>query len=473
LASLSNARAYITLIPPPLALLICFGFAFWVYRRDTKHNPDLTRALWLPTLWMMRCGSRGIDSWVSTDDARLDPIFVFFMLLTAIVVLARRPARWNDVIKHNSAVFLFYAFLIISLLWADELESPFVKMFRPLTDLSMALVVVTEPKPKEAILAVFRRTAILLIPLSIVLIRYYSYLGCLQSKHGEADMWIGVTTHKNPLGQLCVMSSMAYVWSLADAMRNGQRLTSQWVSILYLLMTVYLFRGGGESESISSTSIFCCVIGIALFLALGRMAHDIQNFVKKLMIISIVVIFVFAAIEVFDLSPKALIAESQGKDATLAGRTLIWQESIRLGMEHPILGSGYGAFWVPSIFNKLDPGIDNMPMQAHNGYIEAFVNLGFVGLGLLLAFIGQSITSAVRHIREDFDYGRLRLVILAIVLVMNYTEATISVGAHIFGCGFLMVAIYAEPWTRWPRLSEPMPTTSECEAASLPSPGHT
>jgi O-antigen ligase len=440
-------------MPPQLAMLLCIGFVIWVYRWEARTYPGHEKILWIPALWMMRCASRGVDSWFSSTagSARLDPIVVAIMLILGIIIVLGRPVRWGPIIFHNSGIFLFYLLLTVSVTWAEELESPIIKTFRPLTDFFMALVVVTSPRPKEAIIAVFRRASILLIPMSIVLIKYYPYLGRMQSKHWGADNWIGVTTHKNPLGQLVLMSVIAFVWTFGEALRNGHPAKRQYVPLLYFAMAGYLFYAGGDADSRSTTSMLCTIAGIAVYFLLGRMELKIGGFVRKMVVLGIILGGLFVATSALDISLKALVAQSQGKGSDLAGRDLIWSETIRLGMENPVLGSGYGGFWVDKLFDRLDPGIDNHPLQAHNGYIETFANLGFVGVGLMCLFLLQTLISSVKHIQRDFDYGRLRFVILVIALLMNYTEATIPIALHVWWFGFLVAVLYADPWIRRPQ----------------------
>ncbi len=429
-----------------LALILCAGFIAWVYRWDHKNFPAHPRALWVPTLWMMRCGSRGIDYWTgSIGGDRLDPIFVAIILLIGIIILLRRRINWRFIFAQNLALSLFYAYLMISVSWADDLDNPAIKLFRPATDLVMALVVLTDPAPKEAIMAVFRRTAILLIPLSVVLIRYFHDLGMMPAKNWGADIWIGVTTHKNPLGQLCVVAVLAFVWSLAAAHKSGKSLLSRKVEWIYFAMCAYLFNGGGEQDSRSSTAILCGIFGLMIFFVLGRMKPNIHRVGSRLATATVVLTLTYVTMTAFDISPKALVAESQGKSPDLAGRDLIWSETIRLGLENPIFGTGYGGFWVPAVWDKMDPGVDNHPMEAHNGYIEVFANLGLVGVGLMILFVIQTTVGALRTIRTDFEYGRIRLVVIGIVLLMNYSEAIFPTAVHIWWFSFLMVAYSAEP----------------------------
>ena len=82
-----------------------------------------------------------------------------------------------------------------------------------------------------------------------------------------------------------------------------------------------------------------------------------------------------------------------GKDSTLTGRTDIWLATINLIRDKPLLdlmlGSGYMATWLPTdaptveIWQQLHWAVPN----AHNAYLDVALQLGLVGLGLLLTII--------------------------------------------------------------------------------------
>ncbi len=79
-----------------------------------------------------------------------------------------------------------------------------------------------------------------------------------------------------------------------------------------------------------------------------------------------------------------------GRDLTLTGRTEIWDALTPLAAEHPWLGYGYGGFWLdwsgPSrtIWTRLGWQVPN----AHNGFLDLRLELGYIGLTLfLLSFV--------------------------------------------------------------------------------------
>jgi exopolysaccharide production protein ExoQ len=417
---------------------------------------------------MMRCASRTIDFWLRGDeDGRLDPILILILIVMGFAILMRRPCNWRQLVARNGALFLFYSYMVLSLTWAGTIENPAIKIMRPLGDLIMALIVVTESNPRLAILTLFRRTAIALIPISIILIRYFPHLGRMQDKHWGSDSWIGVTTHKNPLGQLCMVATLGFIWTILDSKRAGTWLRRQKFNIFYLGFTFYLFFGPENSRS--TTAIFCTVLALVSFFVLGRMKDQVEKVTQRVMLTIIAVATVGIVLQASGTSLQAVTAELQGKNADLTGRTILWRDVVRIGMEHPFIGSGYGGFWVPSIYSRLSPAVDNAPAEAHNGYLETFANLGLIGVFLLFCVILQSLRTATQQLRNDFEYGRVRLALLFSIIIMNYSEATFPRGTHLWWFGFLVVALEAGAMN-WMPIEASAETADTAESAA-DSPG--
>jgi O-antigen ligase len=63
------------------------------------------------------------------------------------------------------------------------------------------------------------------------------------------------------------------------------------------------------------------------------------------------------------------------------------------------------------------------PTQAHNGYIEVYLELGWIGIILLSGIIITGYRNAISMLRWNPDGARIRLAFIAIALVYNVTEA--------------------------------------------------
>jgi O-antigen ligase len=79
-----------------------------------------------------------------------------------------------------------------------------------------------------------------------------------------------------------------------------------------------------------------------------------------------------------------VLLEQVGRDGTLTGRTELWPIVIAL-TDHPVLGTGFESFWLGERLQKIWDVYWWHPNEAHNGYLEIYVTLGWVGLGLVAA----------------------------------------------------------------------------------------
>lgn len=78
------------------------------------------------------------------------------------------------------------------------------------------------------------------------------------------------------------------------------------------------------------------------------------------------------------------ITQLLGKDPTMSGRTEIWRAAISSGLKQPILGFGFGAFWRGAQGESLNVYLTTgfALWQGHNGYLDLWLDLGLLGLGL-------------------------------------------------------------------------------------------
>src|SRR5262249_2115901 len=61
--------------------------------------------------------------------------------------------------------------------------------------------------------------------------------------------------------------------------------------------------------------------------------------------------------------------------------------------------------------------------EAHNGYLETYLNLGLIGLFILISVIVTTYRKTRLEFLTNFEWGRFRLTLLAALLLYNWTEA--------------------------------------------------
>jgi O-antigen ligase len=425
-----------------------------VLYQDGKLRPEPAWSVWLPTLWMMRCASRSLTLWFHPElfDTELvegslhDQVFFGVLMLLGWAVLWQRRSRVQAILQRNVFLCLFFGYMGLSVFWSEDAASS-KRWIKAIGDLTMALVVIIEPKPLQAILAVFRRTAYLLIPLSVVLIRYFHDIGTRRSKDWAADWWLGVATHKNTLAQLCLVAGVVLLWDVVRTWRDKRQvvqlpLVKVRVDVCYGVMLAYLLYGDGHSKS--TTSFLVLVFACGLFLLLNYQHRRGRQIVPTRFVCGLLLagLFIHCGMELlFGSSLYEIVLESQGKDATLTGRTDLWHDLWKMGQRHSLLGAGYEGFWTTNNCLQLQEVHFWGPRQSHNGYIEIWLNLGLVGLVLFALVVGHAFHGTTPLFQTEFEYGTFRLIVLLITLLHNYSEAGFPRTQHLVWFVFLLVVI--------------------------------
>jgi exopolysaccharide production protein ExoQ len=189
------------------------------------------------------------------------------------------------------------------------------------------------------------------------------------------------------------------------------------------------------------------LIGTAFLLTLGR------SWVRREYIGTYIIFFVasLAAAEyIFGLSD--LFFQLLGKDRTFTDRTLVWQDCLQIHI-NPILGAGFESFWLGDRLKTMWAKWDWRPNEAHNGYLETYLNLGVLGVAILLALLLATFWKARRELLTNFHFGRYRVGFLFALLIYNWTEASFK-ALHPMWFVFYIIAL-DYPKTQTQTVAEP------------------
>jgi len=409
---------------PKAILLACLAFFYWLIRRDTARRNGISRALWLPTIWVGIIASRPLSMWLgfggATDTLEGSPVDrLFFMgcILMAFVILWRRRLVWSAALFRNWPVFLFYAYLLVSVLWAEFPLVSFKRWFKEFGNIVVALVILTEVDPQEAIRAVFVRCAYVLIPLSLVFIRYFPQLGRYYNQHSGVMEAVGVGVQKNSLGALVVIGGLGLTWDWLERSQPGAgfrgRFDRYWPFVV-LGIGVYLLW-----LCDSKTSILCLAIG-AFVLSTARMPL-LRERIRLLGFWAVALVLLFFSLDAL-FGIKEAIVRGLGRDMTFTGRTNVWRELLALHTD-PLLGTGFCSFWSDQHYlSRLPPG-SGVGTSAHNGYLEVFIDGGMVGLfflGMMLLATGMRIN---RQLGTGGNYVLMQFAAFVAMVVGSFSES--------------------------------------------------
>jgi O-antigen ligase len=413
---------------PQLAALICILFILYLFWVDRKRSEGVSSALWIPLIWMFLAGSRYVSQWLNLG-APVDPAdlylegspvdrIVFLLLMVAgVIVLSRRRLAWGHLLTHNKWIWLYFLFGAVSVLWSDYPFVSFKRLIKASGTVMMALVILTEKRPYEAVGVLLRRLAFLLVPLSILLIKYYPAFGRAYNRWTGEVMFTGMATEKNGLGQICLITGIYFCW--AFLLRGGKRLKlggrlSILMDVVFVGMIAWLLP-----KANSATSLVCLVLAAGILLA-SRMP-SVAREPRRIMALGMAAVCLFGVFEVaLDLSDSAVAL--LGRDQTLTTRVPMW-EDLREMAANPLVGFGYESFWLGDRLEVVWEKYGRLH-DAHNGYLETYLNLGLIGLGLIVGSMLSGLLKVRRHLSRDYPAAILRLCFIASVALYNYAEAT-------------------------------------------------
>lgn len=422
-------------MPPRLALLLTFVFCVYLFRRDLKQPGTSTGALWLPFAWLLVACSREIAEWMQLfglptfggsleGGSPLDRLVYLTMILLGFNILRTRNFLVSDLITKNIWLFIFLLYCFLAVFWSDF---PFVSLKRWIKVLGhpiMALIILTEPNPRESLIRLLRRCGFILIPVSVLFIKYYPEWGRGFSFWTGEAYNTGITTDKNALGINCLILGYIYVWHFLLTLKqpkSKERKFELWLTAFFIYLNGWLL-----SMANSKTPLVGLLLGVTVMLFVGF--KWVRKPLVPFYIISATIVIAIAQslFGVYEMTLRLL-----GKDPTLTDRTLLWADLLKVEI-NPLIGTGFEGFWLGDRLKEIWKIWAFAPNQAHNGYLETYLNLGALGLVILLILLLSTFLKSCRSIITDVEWGRFRLGFLLAIIVYNWTEAAFKTTHPIF-----------------------------------------
>lgn len=419
--------------------------------------------MWVPFVWLFFASTRTLSSWLLwgrdgpvdsyTSGNSADSFLMSSLIVIGLYVLGLRQKRTKRLLANNRWIVSLFIYMTLTVVWSNFPAISLRRCIRSAGAFVMVLVVLTESDPLEAVRVLLNRMYWVHIPCSVLAIKYFRNIGVMYNWNGGEEQWTGISIDKNSLGAVNMCSGLFCLWQILKSpptkglTQKFRRLTAP---ILLLLPTLWLLRGSKNVHSSASILGFIACATVLLGLQpIKKRAHRAKQIVLTgtiaLMLVGPVVYLVFQA---FDTTPAEMVLQASGRDMTFTDRTLIWTDVFNNAKKSPVLGVGIGAFWVGPIGYEMYP-LPNWsrktpywrPEEGHNGYVDTYVELGAVGLILLLIVIGSALAGSFNDLRRDFQRGSLRFVFLLSILMNNIAETTFLSGTHGLWFLFLLMAV--------------------------------
>ena len=414
-------------MPPAIASAVFAIGILGLFMLDRDRDAKTSKALWIPVLWLLINGSRPVSMWlqmstpIDTPDQYLDgsPFdrTVYLVLLVAgLIVLLRRGRQVATLLRANAPIILFFLYCFASIFWSDYTFVAFKRWTKAIGDVVMVMIVFTDLDPEAALKRLLSRAAYVLLPLSVLFIKYYPELGRSFNQWTWTNMYSGISTTKNGLGTICLIYGLLPVWRFFVVYRDREdthRIQKLTAYMAVIAMVLWLFWTAN-----SMTSLACFLMASSLIMAMNLRAFDRQAWVAHFIIAVMISLSLFALF--FD--PGGNLVGTLGRDSTMTGRTGIWKAALSVS-GNPWIGTGFESFWLGERLQKIWDMTEKGIQEAHDGYLEVYLNLGWIGVGLLGIIIATGYRHALAVFRRDPIAGRIRLAFFAAVVVYNFTEA--------------------------------------------------
>ena len=344
--------------------------------------------------------------------------------------------RWPP---HIVILFAYLALAATSVLWAIKPEFTFVR------SMQQAMVITSIVLP--AMLAV--RTADLVrglyvcFTIAMVLNLIFVFINPPIDFKFATWGYPGYFSGKNYLGEC---AATAFLLALYEMRHPGSRRA---LAIVVAGIAITLLFMSNSKTSIGLAFSVPFLAGLTLIIA--RTTGISPAYLLMSIPISFIVLSTLTGFSVNRLSFMLY------GDSTFTGRSIIW-DFVNLEIaRRPILGWGYQSFWLvgadgPSILDA--PGwVKGMP-NAHNGYLDTMLEMGYVGFVLLTLFVVTTLHAIGRVAERDPARAWIILSLVLFIIITNGLESWWMRGFEMLWVVFLILAAeiarYCQPVQRGP-----------------------
>lgn len=438
---------------PSLALLVFIvGMAalFWLDRDESVRT---SKALWLAVPWMWINASRSISAWLAgssvnldtlanSNDSIWDQLAAAILITCGLIVLVRRSRECKLLLKSSWPIVVYFSYCLLSAFWSDFPGQGLKRWIKALGDLVMVIVIATDPQPIAAFKRFFSRVGFVLLPASVLMLKYYPALS-----HGY-DQWglqmnTGVATDKNMLGVGTFVLTLGALWQvlrlLADKNQanRGRHLLAQGTLLSFGISLLFTAHSATSGACFTLAAIFMVAITLPAF---RRRPGTVHALVLGLLLLGGLTMA---------LGGEGAAAKAMGRKADLTGRTEVWRMLIPM-VPNPVVGAGFESFWFGPRLEMLRhadaEGAYKHFNEAHDGYIEVYLNLGLIGVGLIVFILLQGYANALRAFRRNPMFGNLTMAYVLAAAIYSITEAGFRMLDPIWF--FLLLSAVAAPAIR-------------------------
>ncbi|MFT3731431.1 MAG: O-antigen ligase family protein [Hyphomicrobium sp.] len=272
-------------------------------------------------------------------------------------------------VRRNAIFLLAPLFAICSAFWSIEPGLSAYSAWLLLMNYLVGFLLAERLGLKKTLIFIFCFALIIqVLSLGLVAIKYPGAFNAV----GEAA---GLYLHKNTLSMHACLLYFTGVLLFADGWRRPLAATGALVALM----------GVAASESGTGKVMIAMVSAIMTACWILTSSRRWSAFISGLSLILGCGAVAVLLLGNYDVS--ATILNALGKDATLTGRTELWNEAYKSFEQYPWLGVGYYAFWnsTETAATSIWIMTGQILVSFHNIYLDRLVDVGALGLSLFVA----------------------------------------------------------------------------------------
>lgn len=349
---------------------------------------------------------------IREDQNATNTIAVAFSLISILYVTIRNSAVVLRIISQNSLSLLYVILIFASLLWSIHPDVSLRRGIGYVLTMLVAVFLSSRFDLNERMRVLSLSFAISAIG-SILFIAIYPADGIMSIAELSGN-WRGVFPHKNVLGPTMAVAVFVELFLISHQGTSATRL-------LLLALFVFLVAMSHSTTAFFLTAMYILGAAVLAIRNLSRLAAAVITIMVATIAMMIAISFYFDPVYFLDLL---------GKDSTLTGRTQIWANVLPLVSERPLLGYGYRAAWVlnDSSTIRVDNATGGWGVEnSHNSFIELALQLGFIGLALILLIVLVGLFRAFRcSMLNSETLGIYALLFFGAILISGQTMETLG-----------------------------------------------
>jgi exopolysaccharide production protein ExoQ len=265
----------------------------------------------------------------------------------------------------------------------------------------------------------------------IVLLSFYFALmmpqyGINHDIHGGS--WTGVFTQKNLLGKAMIVAAIVF-FSANKIVKWPMR----WAFFAGTVCLLFL------SDSRTSQLVLIAMLVLAPIYQLIR--RNGMTIVIPIALAFGIVLVALGAIIVTNADTLLIV---MGRNPTLTGRTEIWKAIWHAISKQMLLGYGFDGFWAGIRGKSADVilALGWVAKHSHNGFLDIWLDLGIVGLGVFLTSYFDALLHAIHVLRRQAGSGAYWPIhYLAFMLLYHLTEGPILRQNSIYWALYVAVVV--------------------------------